>query len=121
MSRHASLVAGCAALLLLSYVGLAFSQAPEPSAAPTYLRQRPGAEQWLERTQGAYGYGWAYPGIPYGFFAPPVVAGSWYARPYPYHFDYYRHRWGGQPEAAMPPDCPCATEPAPSEALPPES
>ncbi|MGI9427740.1 MAG: hypothetical protein ACR2NM_03700 [Bythopirellula sp.] len=35
----------------------------------------------------------------------PTVAGSWYARPYPYHFDYYRWRYSVPPQ---PQDCPCA-------------
>ena len=63
---------------------------------------------------GGNGFGGFY--NPY-FFAPPIIAGSWYQRPYPYHFDYYRSRWGapqggygGEPGVATP-DCPCATPP----------
>ena len=41
-----------------------------------------------------------------------VIASSWYQRPYPYHFDYFRGRWdGGQGayagEAPPPGYCPC--------------
>jgi hypothetical protein len=28
-------------------------------------------------------------------FAPPNVEASWFQRPYPYHLDYYRMRYGG--------------------------
>ncbi len=42
----------------------------------------------------------------------PRVSGSWYARPYPYHFDYYRQRYGGGYAAPTEPaDCPCAATP----------
>lgn len=98
-------------LLVPVLFSLGFACAPAPAAelAPTYLRHRPGAEDWLARGGGAYGYGWAHPGVPFGFVAPPVIAGSWYARPYPYHFDYYRYRWGGA-AAAPQNDCPCAAD-----------
>lgn len=46
-----------------------------------------------------YGYGW---------FAPPIYAGSWFQRPYPYHFDYYRWRYAPLMQAApLPHECPC--------------
>jgi hypothetical protein len=85
--------------------------AQEPFAAPPYQRMRTGADRWRARngsyTRVSYGYG--------GFFdpyvvAPPIVAGTWYQRPYPYHFDYYRYRWGGaafEDQAIM--NCPSAT------------
>ncbi|HMP08679.1 MAG TPA: hypothetical protein PJ982_20220, partial [Lacipirellulaceae bacterium] len=51
-------------------------------------------------------------------WSPPIVAGSWYQRPHPYHFDYFRNRWGGGLQrmadgahAHWPPDCPCAAPP----------
>lgn len=90
------------------------AQAAEALGGPTYLRHRPGAADWGDRTGGSFGYGYAAPGWGWGpgFFGPPVVAGSWYARPYPYHFDYYRHRWGA-PAPAGPPECPCASDAPP--------
>ena len=84
------------------------AEAQDGAAAPTYSRMRMGADDWNARggrwVPGGYG---GYGG--YGYFPPyvsPVVAGTWYARPYPYHFDYYRMRWGGA-EQAPPGDCPC--------------
>jgi hypothetical protein len=87
-----------------------------------YARQRMGAHDWRQRGDG-FGYGgrgdFGYGGFynPY-FYSGPIVTGSYYQRPYPYHFDYYRHRWGandahhnhsGPPAAAV--DCPCADLP----------
>lgn len=41
-----------------------------------------------------------------GYFGyAPTVAGSWYTRPYPYHFDYYRWRYSTPRQTV---DCPCA-------------
>jgi hypothetical protein len=54
-------------------------------------------------------------GVPYAYpwFTPQVVAGTWYERPYPYHFDYYRWRYSMPPiQAVAPTDCPCADIPA---------
>lgn len=99
-------------------------------AAPMYQRTRNGAGDWHSRGgqfqhwRGGNGYG---PGPGYGgaynpyfstFAQPPIVAGSYYQRPYPYHFDYYRSRWSTppyEPDAEMMPvsDCPClAPQPA---------
>jgi hypothetical protein len=61
------------------------------------------------------------------YFYSPVVAGYYYQRPYPHHFDYYRHRWGAHSAdygyGSHPPephiaasDCPCA-DPPPVEAV----
>jgi len=89
------------------------SLAGEADSSPVYQRYRHG------QTNG-FGYGNQYPvgypgyGFPgfgnpgYGYF-PPVINGSWYARPYPYHFDYYRQRFSGAyatPRGSA--DCPCA-------------
>ena len=73
--------------------------------APTYAACAAGADQWHDRGGGhgrrlartAVGYGGFY--NPY-FAQSPIVTGSWYQRPYPYHFDYYRYRWGstGMPQ-----------------------
>jgi hypothetical protein len=101
--------------------------------APGYSRARidatngnsqAGGQNW-GRYNGGYGYG-------YGFYPPyyfsPVIAGTWYARPYPYHFDYYRWRWGGnQPnnlpnnQLQTPANCPCVSEVAEPKPAQPES
>ena len=44
-----------------------------------------------------FGFGGFVPWYPGGFNFPPVY-GSWYQRPYPYHFDIYRGRFGGNPQ-----------------------
>ena len=114
-----------AALLALAPAAL---RAQGPAAIPTYQRTRGGGDGGAHRGNaghwgGAPGFGGLYP--PY--FAPaPIIVGSYYQRPYPHHFDYYRHRWGQQPQSPLqqqqsPPnvemmpvaDCPClAAEPA---------
>jgi hypothetical protein len=88
---------------------------------------RTGADQWSMRG-GMNGWGHGPGGAGFGgpffnnaynpyFFTPPIVTGSWYQRPYPYHFDYYRYRWGasqgsyGTEPGVATPDCPCATPP----------
>jgi hypothetical protein len=94
--------------------------------APAYQRTRGGAGDWQTRGSQAQhwrgasgGYGGFY--NPY-FAAPPIVAGSYYERPYPYHFDYFRDRWAVQQPAGLmepqlvAPDCPCA-DPAPVEVV----
>jgi hypothetical protein len=84
--------------------------AQELPAAPTYSRVRTGADEWHARG-GGYGHAHGGDGYGYGYFQPyaaPIVTGSWYARPYPYHFDYYRHRWGGDMPAPATADCRCA-------------
>ncbi len=94
-----------------------------PSAqgqAPTYQRMRTGVHHPATRPGYHHGSGYGsgvYGGWDGGFFAPTVIAGSYYQRPYPYHFDYYRFRWGAghmgapapDPTVEMMPvaDCPC--------------
>jgi hypothetical protein len=92
--------------------------AAQTPAAP-YQRMRTGADSWNFR--GGYAHSWhggygAYGGYFAPYYAPPIIAGSWYERPYPYHFDYYRYRWGGSPngtygnagvEMIPAEDCPC--------------
>lgn len=117
MHPRKQLIAGALACLAALSGLAATAPAQEPIAAPTYSRMRMGAEDWQSRG-GNYahghdrgGYGWGG-----GFFQPyfsPVIASSWYQRPYPYHFDYFRGRWdGGQGgiggEMTPPADCPCA-------------
>ena len=85
--------------------------AQDAGPMPAYARMRHGADHWNAR--GGHGGGHWGPGYGYGgFYQPPIVTGSWDARPYPYHFDYYRHRWGGEAGAEgaqpAPANCPCA-------------
>ena len=108
-------------LLVLTLFPVA-ANAQGPGAAH-YQRMRNGAGDWQAR--GGHHQPWRGPGGGYGyggfydpfFYVPPIVAGSWYQRPYPYHFDYYRHRWGAPPEGYgadpgyAPTDCPCAVPP----------
>lgn len=91
-----------------------------------YSRTRPGAEQWSQRGDGYGFWGRGQGGFnPYFYghgFSGPIVQGSWYQRPYPYHFDYYRHRWGGPdqaPQGQMMPvaECPCLAAPPPVETV----
>ena len=104
-------------LLLAVGVAVAVLSAGEPktaaqdmATAPVYMRTRGGDDGAYGR--GGYGYG-RFPGYGYGYFQPytPYVASSWYARPYPYHFDYFRGRWSGQ-TAGPAANCPCAEESA---------
>jgi hypothetical protein len=116
MPAQQRLIAG-ALVCLAALSGLAATApAQEPLAAPTYSRTRMGAEDWQARGGNyAHGYGRGGHGWGGGFFQPyisPVIASSWYQRPYPYHFDYFRGRWdGGQAnyggEVPPPGYCPC--------------
>jgi hypothetical protein len=112
-----------AILLLMS---TAASPALAQQSSPVYSRMRQGADDWHARGGG---YGYSFPSYMYGgYFAPlvppVVVAQSWYQRPYPYHFDVARQRWGGPPPQQAYPqdmmlrtDCPCAepSTPAPAD------
>lgn len=77
-------------------------------APAVYARQRVQHRgEYLGYAAGAI-YGHQPGGFYGGFFVPPVVTGSWYARPYPYHMDFHQVR----SRVPMPvPDCPC-DEPA---------
>ncbi len=75
-----------------------------------YQRQR----QRQRMQGGRHGYhGGNFYGHPfYGGFYQPQVYGSWYARPYPTHLDYFRLR--SRPQSLVPPVyCPCAEVPEP--------
>jgi hypothetical protein len=112
--------------LLLAAVLLAFAPAlvrAQGPAAPLYQRVRSGADNWHARGGGQNWRGGGYDNGGYGgfynpyFAAPPLIVRSYYQRPYPYHFDYYRNRWGAQeasyevrPGIAAP-HCPCAFPP----------
>lgn len=78
---------------------------------PTYQRQRHVAWDGVPPASG-WGYSPAgYAGAAYwGGFAGQAYAGTWYQRPYPYHFDYYRGRFSAPPVSKAQSDCPCATE-----------
>jgi hypothetical protein len=98
--------AGALLALAAGLSAAARTPAQDSVAPPTYARVRSGADDWHVR--GGRSYGPAGYGYGYGFFQPyvsPVVVGSWYARPYPYHFDYFRGRWGDVSS-----DSPCATD-----------
>jgi opacity protein-like surface antigen len=117
--------------LLLAALLVAAASSPASAQAPVapYQRLRAGAETWSARggpgqhwRGGGYGgsHGIGYGGFYAPYFAPPLITGSWYERPYPYHFDYYRHRWGGAPtgpygdpgvEMIPAADCPCLSPP----------
>lgn len=100
MQRFLSTVVSCTLFAAASLIA-------SPGCAQGYLRQRPAAVVEADAVAASFagrgggwhgGYGPSWSGG-YGF----GYAGSWYARPYPYHFDYYRHRWGAPPA----PECPC--------------
>lgn len=88
-----------------------------PASAQGYMRQRPAAVAASTAATAAFAHRGGYGGW-HGGFVPGNFgfgfAGSWYARPYPYHFDYYRGRWDSQLPVAVEgydllvPDCPCA-------------
>lgn len=114
-------------LATLLVLGAVASPGFAQQAPPTYARMRQGADDWFARGGG---FGYAFPSYMYGGFfpgySPPVIMSqSWYQRPYPYHFDVARQRWGGPPpeqtEGQGYPtttprsDCPCADEPTPAQ------
>jgi hypothetical protein len=113
------------AVLALAAISAPSALAQDAAMSPAYQRLRTGAGDWHARgghnQHWRRGYGSGYGGFfdPY-FAAPPFITGSWYERPYPYHFDYYRYRWGGAPygpngypgdEMIPAADCPCLAEP----------
>ena len=83
--------------------------------APVYQRDREiafvNAGHGGHGHHGGDGFG-GYPGfgVPYGYpwYGPQFYVGTWYERPYPYHFDYYRMRYSSPPIQQIAPDCPCA-------------
>jgi hypothetical protein len=122
--------------LLLLLVTISAETASAQGPPVPYQRTRPGAANWHARG-GLNGYGHPPRGYGHGgygglydpyLYAPPIIAGSYYERPYPHHFDYYRYRWGGQQQGAPTPqvemmpvaDCPClSAEPAAAATPPP--
>lgn len=92
---------------LAIFVGEQMSYA-QPDA-PTYQRHRNAA--W----GGArYSPGWGHPGpvgpAYWGGSYGHAYSGTWYQRPYPYHFDYYRNRFNAPAVEHEQPDCPCAQQ-----------
>lgn len=129
MHPRKQLIAGALVCLAALSGQAATAPAQEPLAAPTYSRTRMGAEAWQARG-GAYGHGFARGGHGWGggFFQPyisPVIASSWYQRPYPYHFDYFRGRWDGGQGAyagdAPPPGYCLCDEAAPAAVVQPDA
>jgi hypothetical protein len=123
-TAHRLSVRRAAALACATIVAALVAPCAAPAqhpGGPIYTRSRAAGNyhQHVGWTgHGAYGaYGYYQPWI-----APPVVAGSWYSRPYPYHFDYYRGRWDGISSPSTPSaDCPCASEPVDASWLEPAS
>jgi hypothetical protein len=89
---------------------------PMVEQATPYRRHRPGPAYGHRTFMPPLGGMIGYPGARYGFrgyvpwypggFHSPPVYGSWYQRPYPYHFDIYRGQFGGnsqiRPDATKP-------------------
>ena len=94
----------CLITCLVLFAGSAFAQ-----EGLTYMRTR---EHVGWQGHGGFGYGQPFYG---NYYSSPFVVGSWYARPYPTHLDYFRLR--GTPVY----DYPCADmAPPPPEVVPAE-
>jgi hypothetical protein len=79
---HLSRFTAGALLAVAGSLGLGSSAPAQDSYAPTYARLRTGADDWHAR--GGLRYGLGSYGHGYGYFQPylpPVITGSWYARP----------------------------------------
>jgi len=76
---------------------------------PTYQRQRHGSRGGHpgQHMPGWQHSGYVWPGFGGGFINT-AYAGTWYQRPYPYHFDYYRGRFNAPHANGNNVDCPCA-------------
>jgi hypothetical protein len=118
------------ACLLIAIATASTSARAQGAPAPTYQRMRTGAEDWQARGGPFHGgprggFGGFYNPYFNPYFAPPI-AGSYYQRPYPYHFDYYRFRWNAPSldfsDEMMPvSECPCLAEPQAAEPAPVET
>ena len=100
-------------VLQVCWVGVAFSLLADVHAqeAPAYQRSRDVAFVNYVGGHGHHGGGYGYGGFYNPWFASQIFAGTWYERPYPHHFDYYRMRYGTPPLQQIAPDCPCAEIP----------
>ena len=77
--------------------------------APAYTRQRMSAMGGYRGDHSGWRHARRHAGFYPGYYPyQPIVTGSWYARPYPYHFDYYRWRYSAPPQTV---DYPCAEAP----------
>ncbi len=87
-----------ACALLLTVASLAAAN----EGGGTYQRQRMHGGRHFNYHGGHPGWG--------GFYYQPQVYGSWYERPYPHHFDYFRWRYSAPP-ATLPVEYPCVEVP----------
>lgn len=85
-----------------------------PMASPASANEEGGTYQRQRIQGGRHGFhGGHHYGHPfYGGYYYPQVYGSWYARPYPTHLDYFRLR-SRTPPMTPPVDCPCVEAPEP--------
>ncbi len=84
VAAHGGPAVVMALVLLVSAASSASAESAGGGSSPVYQRKSHAASPW-----GGRGYG--------GSFrrgGPPVASG-WFQRPYPYHLDYYRMRYGG--------------------------
>lgn len=85
-----ALLLACVLFLPLATI----ASANEEGGDGVYQRQR----QQQRMQDGWQGYGGNFYGNPYyggyfgGYYYQPQIYGSWYARPYPTHLDYFRLR-----------------------------
>lgn len=100
------------ALMVLSLLLTCFattSCVAQPSDTPVYVRHRMHTQAGYSGGGGASRHVGRHAGYYPGYYRyQPVIAGSWYTRPYPHHFDYYRSRYS-TPQRS---DCHCAEAPA---------
>ena len=108
---QSSLVLALTLTIVVFAAGGSRASAQEAGMAPVYSRTRGGDMRGGPVAPGrshvpGYGYGYGY----YQPYVSPYIVSNWYARPYPYHFDYFRGRWEGR-AAGVAEDCPCAEQP----------
>jgi len=89
-------------ILLVSFFAVAEVSSGETSG-PVYQRERSGdSGRRCAPVGAAHGMNRHY--YSNAGFRSTQVYGSWYQRPHPYHFDYYRWRYSQVP---LEPPCPC--------------
>ena len=98
-------------LLAICLIASCLSNIVRAVDAPVYQRDREiafvNAGHGGHGHHGGGGYGGSFGyGMPYAY---PWFA-TWYERPYPYHFDYYRMRYSSPPIQQIAPECPCAED-----------
>lgn len=82
-----SIGAGVFGILIASTVAIC-GQPPDASRRPVYQRHASG-EHWKGNDWNKRGFHRA------PNWSSPQVSSGWYQRPYPYHLDYYKMRYGG--------------------------